>query len=267
MSRDLVVKSLRDNRAGTIAWGLVLVASVALQMAVYPTVRDAAAGFEQLLSSYPEAFKAMFDIQGTFADGAGYVRAEVFGLFAPLVVLGVAIGQASRCTAGEERAGTMDLLVANPVSRREVLLDKAFAVLVDLVVVAAALAAVLLAANALVGLDIPPVDLVVASLLSAVLALPFGALALLVGALTGSRGLAVAAPVGAAVVTFLVQTLAELADWLRPWRVLSPFHHAGLGDAVSGNADALGALVLLGTAGILLALAVLAFERRDLATR
>jgi len=266
MSRDLVTKSLRDNRAGTISWGAVLIASVALQMAVYPTVRHAAADFERLLASYPEAFKAMFDVRGAFAGGVGYVRAEVFGLFAPLVMLGVAIGQAGRCTAAEERAGTMDLLAVNPVSRREVLLDKALAVLLDLLAVAAALAAVLLVSNALVGLDVPPSALVAASLLTAVLAMPFGALALLVGALTGRRGLAVAVAIGAAVATFLVQTLAELADWLRPWRVLSPFHHAAVGDTLSGNANAMGAIVLLCATGVLLVLAVFAFERRDLAS-
>ncbi|HEX6345935.1 ABC transporter permease subunit [Umezawaea sp.] len=266
MSRDLVTKSLRDNRSGTIGWGAALVASVALQMAVYPTVKQAAGDFEQLLASYPEAFKAMFDVQGAFTSGVGYIRAEVFGFLAPLVLLGVVIGQAGRSTAGEERAGTMDLLAVNPVSRRELLLDKALAVLVDLLVVAAALAAVLLASNALVGLDVPPADLVTASLLAALLALPFGALALLVGALTGRRGLAVAIPIGAAVAAFLLQTLAELADWLRPWRVLSPFHHAAVGDALSGNANGVGAVVLLCATAVLLVLAVLAFERRDLAS-
>lgn len=267
MSRDLVVKSLRDNRASTVAWGAVLIASVVLQMAVYPTVRHAAADFEQLLSSYPEAFKAMFDIQGAFAGGAGYVRAEVFGLFAPLVLIGVAIGQSARATAGEEQAGTMDLLAVNPVSRREILLDKAVAVPADLLLIAAALAAVLLAADALVGLDVPPADLVVTCLLAVVLALPFGALALLVGARTGRRGLAIAVPIGVAVLTFLFQTLAELADGLRPWRVLSPFHHAALGDAVSGNADVTGALLLLAVTAILLLPAVRSFDHRDLACR
>jgi hypothetical protein len=144
----------------------------------------------------------------------------------------------------------MDLLAVNAVPRRRILLDKALAVLVDLLAVTAALAVVLLVFNVVVGLDIAPAALVAASLFSAALAMPFGALALLVGALTGRRGLAVAIPIGVAVVTFLVQTLAELADWLRPWRVLSPFHHAAVGDALSGNANVVGVVVLLCATGV-----------------
>jgi ABC-2 type transport system permease protein len=266
MSTELIGKSLRDNRGNTIGWGLVLVAGVVLQMAVYPTVRQAAADFEQLLSSYPEAFKAMFGVGGEFTSGVGYVQAEVFGFLAPLVLLGVAIGQAGRATAAEEQSGTMDLLMANPLSRTKVLLDKALAVLACLLAVAAALAAVLVVSTAVVGLDVPVADLVAASAMSALLAAPFGALALLIGAFTGRRGLAVAIPVGVAVAAFLIKTLAELADWLRPWLVLSPFHHAAIDDALSGDTNYSGALVLICLTAALVLLAVFAFERRDFAS-
>jgi len=45
---------------------------------------------------------------------------------------------------------------------------------------------------------------------------------------------------------------------------LSPFHLASPGEALSGNASVPGALVLLGATGVLLVLAVIAFDRRDL---
>lgn len=266
MTTELVAKSLRDNRGSTFAWGLVLVASVLLQMAVYPTVKQAAGDFEQLLANYPEAFKAMFGVRAEFTSGAGYVQAEVFGFLAPLVLLGIGIGHAARATAAEEQSRTMDLLLANPLSRTRLLLHKALAVLVDLIVVGVALAVVLVVGTRVVNLDVPVMSVVTASLLCALLAMPFAAVALLVGALTGRRGLAIAISAGAAVLAFLTQTLGELADWLRPWRVLSPFHHAAIGDTLDGRPDITGAVVLVAVTGALLFAAVLAFERRDIAT-
>ncbi|GGU50360.1 ABC transporter permease subunit [Lentzea flava] len=263
MTTELVTKSVRDNRGSTLGWGIALVASVALQLAVFPAVRDAAGEFEKLLESYPESFKALFNVRQSLASGVGYLQGEVFGFLAPLVLLGIAIGQASRATAGEEKAHTLDLLLANPVSRTRVLLDKALAVLASVAVVTVVFALVLLVGNGVVGLGVPWPDMVMAVVASAVVALPFGALALLTGALTGRPGLAVAVPVGLGLLTYLLDALSSLSDGLRPWRVLSPFHHAAVNDALTGSPNWLGlvGLVVLTAAGV--AGAAVAFERRE----
>ncbi|SFR02091.1 ABC-2 type transport system permease protein [Lentzea waywayandensis] len=263
MTTELMTKSLRDNRGNTIGWGIALVASVALQLAVYPAVRDAAGEFEKLLESYPESFKALFNIQQSLASGVGYLQGEVFGFLAPLVLLGIAIGQAARATAGEEKAHTLDLLLANPISRTRLLLDKAISVLVSVAIVTVVFAVVLVVGNSVVGLGVPWLDLVLAVKASAVVALPFGALALLIGALTGRPGLAIAVPVGLALLTYLLDALSALSDGLRPWRVLSPFHHAAVNSALSGDPNWLGLAGLVALTAVLVAAAAMAFERRE----
>jgi ABC-2 type transport system permease protein len=266
MRTDLMSKSLRDNRGSTIGWGLALVASVLLQLAVYPAVRDAAGEFEQLLDSYPEAFKALFNIEQSLASGVGYLQGEVFGFLAPLVLLGLAIGHAAKATAAEEKAHTMDLLLANPISRARLLLDKAAAVLVAVVIVAAAFGVVLIVGSEIAGLGVPWPDLVAAVVASAVVALPFGALALFLGAVTGRPGPAVAVPVGLGLLTYLLEALSTLSEGLRPWRVLSPFHHAAVNEALAGDPDWLGPAGLVVVTGVLVAGAAAAFERRDITT-
>ncbi|GAB2817661.1 ABC transporter permease subunit [Lentzea nigeriaca] len=264
MTTDLMTKSLRDNRGSTIGWGIVLVASVLLQLAVYPAVRGAAVEFEKLLESYPDAFKALFNVQQSLASGVGYLQGEVFGFLAPLVLLGVAIGQAARATAGEEKAHTMDLLLANPISRTRLLLDKALAVLVSLALVTVSFGVVLVMGSSVAGLGVPWLDLVFAVKASAVVALPFGALALLIGALTGQPGLAVAIPVGLGLLTYLLDALSPLSEGLRPWRVLSPFHHAAVNDALTGHPNWLGLAGLVVVTAILVVGAAQAFEHRDI---
>jgi ABC-2 type transport system permease protein len=261
MTAELVTKTLRDNRSSTLGWGVVLVVSVALQLALFPTIREASANLEQLLDTYPETFKALFGVEGsTFTSGVGYLQAEVFGFLAPLVLLGVAIGHAARATAGEERAGTLGLLMANPISRTRLLLDKAAAALVDLLVVTAALAAVLLVGGRLAGLDVSVWWILASCAASALVAMPFGALALLVGAATGRPGVAVAVPVGLALPAFLLDALSALTDAVDPWLVLSPFHHAAIDDALAGRPDWGGFAVLLVLTGVLVGGAVVTFQ-------
>ena len=54
----------------------------------------------------------------------------------------------------------------------------------------------------------------------------FGTIALAVGAATGRRGLARGLGALAAVVAYLLSSLAEVVRWLEPVRPVSPWYHA-----------------------------------------
>jgi ABC-2 type transport system permease protein len=97
------------------------------------------------------------------------------------------------------------------------------------------------------------------------LAVSFGSVALAVGCWRGRRGIAGAASTTLAVATYLLNILAPAVDWLRPYQIVSPFYHAIEYVPLRNGPDALHLSVLLAIAGAALALALLAFERRDLA--
>ena len=104
-----------------------------------------------------------------------------------------------------------------------------------------------------------------ATVAAALLAIAFGAIAMLAGAISGRRAVAVGAPAAAAVAAYLVSSLAAIVDALRPLRQASPFYHFVASDPLRSGLE-------LGHAGFLVALtavaavaAVVAFDRRDLA--
>jgi ABC-2 type transport system permease protein len=92
----------------------------------------------------------------------------------------------------------------------------------------------------------------------------FGVLALLTGAATGRRGPAIGVPAALAVAAYLLMALAPLADWLEPWRVLSPFYYYASYDRLVDGMDWGASGVLALVTALLAGAAVLAFERRDL---
>ena len=100
-----------------------------------------------LINSYPTAFKATFGMEGVdFTSGPGYLSTETFSLLAPLMLIGLGIALGTGTIAGEEERGTLDLLIASPVSRGRVLAAKALGALAVLVTVAVGLYLTVLAA-------------------------------------------------------------------------------------------------------------------------
>lgn len=266
MLGSVLAKTIRDARRGLVAWSVGLAGTIALTVSIYPTVRDNPQ-FEDLSESYPEELQAFFGGQFDLTTAAGYLDVELYSFMVPLLLLVQAIGAGARAIAGEEEAGTLDLLLANPVSRERVAIEKLGAlVALSGVLAVVLLVAVLLLARA-VSMEIGFAEVASATLMTWLIAVAHGALALLVGAATGSRGLAIALATAVAVAGYLLEGLGNLVDFLEPLRVLSPFHWYTAPDPLRGSYAA-GWAALLVAVTLALALAALpAFERRDIGVR
>lgn len=264
--RDLAIalRTLRAERRSLVLWCVGLAAFAVLMASFYPTVRDQAEKFQELLEAYPPAMQALVGgDMASFGSPAGYLRVEVFGAMAPLLFLIFAIGRGAAAVAGEEERGTMEMLLGHPVRRRDVVLQQALALAASTAILSGVLFAALLVGVVAFGMDIAVVRLAGGVLMLALLAFAFGAVALAVGAATGRRAAAVAAGAGGAAASYLLVGLAEIADWLDPWRVVSPWHYYLGGDPLLAGPDPVHVLVLAGLAAGAVAAGAWAFERRD----
>jgi ABC-2 type transport system ATP-binding protein len=95
-----------------------------------------------------------------------------------------AIGAGGRALAGEEEAGTLDLLLANPVSRRRVAVDKLAALAAEIVGLGVVLWTALWIGCRAAGLHVSAGHLAPATASAVLLAVGYGAIALLVGSIT-----------------------------------------------------------------------------------
>ncbi|MEZ5101362.1 MAG: ABC transporter permease subunit [Thermoleophilia bacterium] len=263
MPGSVLARTLADNRRALLWWTVGLVGLVGFVVAVYPTVRDRPE-LDRLLEDYPELLKAFLGGgQLDFTSPAGYLSNELFSFMAPLVLLVFAIGRGAAAVAGEEERGTIDLLLACPLSRSRLVLERAGALAALLLALGLALWLALVALAAIVGMEIGATRLGQGVASSLLLALHFGALALLVGAATGRRALALSLAAGAAVLAYLVNALALLVDFLEPWRRFSPVYHAIGTEPLRVGLGWDHVLVLGGASVAMVAVAALAFERRD----
>lgn len=261
----LFAKAARDQRRGLLGWGIGVATVVLMYSAFYPSIKGSAGALQEYMDNLPEALRNIVAGQD-YTTPVGYLQSEFFNTMGPLVVLIFAIGAGARAIAGEEEAGTLDLLLSTPVRRRQVLATKALGV----VAATAGLAAVAAVSIAVFGppfdLSVPLGDVVAACAMLALLALSFGGIAFAVGAATGRRALANAVAGGVAVVTFIVNAVGPTVEWMRPLRPLSPFRWYQDPGLLTSGLHPRNVVVLTAIAVASSLVAHATFERRDLAS-
>lgn len=264
MVASVLAHTLRERRRGLLGWSLGVAALAALIAAYWPSVRDSA-DLQSFTRNLPEAMRALVG-GGDYATATGFLNAELFAFMMPLLFLIVAIGMGARAVVGEEERGTIDLLLSTPLTRRRMLVEKALGGVLVLLALGGVLFAALLAGGALVDMGVPAARFAAISLAVVLVALPFGALALLVGCATGSHGLALGLTSAAAVAAYMLNALAPLIGSLERWQDASPFAWYASGDVLAGRLSLAHVALLIGTAVVLAVAAAVALEHRDLRT-
>lgn len=264
MLGTVFAKAVRDQRRALTWWAIGFVGTVLMYAAFWPNVRDNAGTFDEYIRNMPEAIRNL--IGGLdFGTPEGYLQSELFSFMGPILLLVYAIGAGARAIAGEEEDGTLDLLLSTPIRRRRVLLDKSASMIAGTLILAALTWASIVVFGAPFDLTLDAEGLAAACANLFLLAVAFGSIAIMVGAATGSKGLAIGAPAGVALATFLLKTFAPSVEALEPFKILSPFHFYIDHDPLHTGFNGGDLLVLAAISAVSLAVALVAFERRDLA--
>ncbi|HEY8452974.1 MAG: ABC transporter permease subunit [Micromonosporaceae bacterium] len=260
MLRNVFLKNLRDQRRGLVGWSVGIVLLILLMSALWPSFGDIA-DLEAFLRNYPEAMREIFNLD-EFTTGRGYLNAEIYSALLPVLFLVYAIGRGARLIAGEEQAGTLDLLLMTRVSRVGLVLQQAAAVAAGTLVLGLVLMVAVVACSPVFDLGITVGDAATGSLAMVLLGVEFGWLALAVGAVTGRRVLAVAVPAALAVAAYLLYVAGRLVEAVEPWLPVSPFHQALEGGPLGAGLPA--AYVWMPLAGaVAVAASLPVFHRRD----
>jgi ABC-2 type transport system permease protein len=267
VSPEIAVRFLRDRRRSLLWWSVGVVGVVLLTVSFYPSIRGQQS-FEDVYADLPDALKAMIGAGGEIAitSAPGYLQARLFGSLLPLLLMIFAIGVGTRALAGSEEDGTLELLLANPVTRRRVVAARLGATVTLVVGLGLVAAGSLLVLSPPFGvLDGVKVGYLVQATTAAVaLALLHGALAFGVGCASGRRSHALGVATTVAVAGYLVQGLLSVSTTGHSLRVLSPWHwYLGRNILIEG-AGATAFLLPLLVSTVVVAAGAWVFLHRDL---
>lgn len=264
--RSVLAKTVYDHRRGALWWAVGIAFFVAVEVGIYPSVRDQTA-IEEMWRDMPDAMRALFGLseEFDFTSGVGFLEGELFSFMLPLVLIAFAVALGGRAIGREEDTGTLDLLLAHPVRRRRVVLEKFAAGSSIVAAVGATTFAAIAIGSVVADMGVGIVNLGAAMFGVTTIALLYGAIALLVSCAIGKRGASYALASAAALAGFLVNSLASLTDVIAVLRPASPFRWA-VGEHPLRTGFSPWMLVTLAAIAIVVWMAATLFERRDVGT-
>lgn len=265
MLASVLLKTLRDQARALLGWTVALVLIVAMYVAIWPSIRDQPS-MNAFLDQMPDAFRSLFAMSGAdMSTPVGYVKIELMSFMGPIAVLLYSIGTGVGAIAGEEEHHTLEFLLAAPIGRGRIVLEKAGAMALGTAFLAAVMGAALLWEGAWTGMDLPADKVFAAMAHLALLGLVFGSFGLALSAATGRPGLSRGLPVAVAVLGYAVSGLGGVVDWLKPLQKYSPFYQYSGHDPLVNGLDWPSVGIAAATAVVLVAAAVVGFRRRDTA--
>lgn len=263
--KPIIRWTLWQRRWSTLWWVSAIVALVAVVLAFYPPFRDQASQIDKTITQQiPQAARAFIsDTQGILTP-VGYLSSQIYYLVLPMILSILAIGLGSSLIAGEEQAGTIELLLSRPLSRSRLLAGKAVAGVV--IVTAAALASLVtaLVIVPLVKLPVGTPELIMTTLACLLLALAYGAIALLVTMYSSSRGASIGVAAAVAVGGYIISSLATVATWLKWPARFTPFHYYHPADMLNGRYSGTDLGILMAIIVVCGVVSVLVFRKRDI---
>jgi ABC-2 type transport system permease protein len=255
------------RRVSLLWWSLGLVAFVALLAIAYPTVRDNSE-LDKTFAGLPASVQTLLGLSAanSLTSPVGYLNSQYFANVLPLILLIFAIALGAWAISGDEAAGTLELLLANPVSRVRVALERAAALILLLAALASVAGVALVALAPVTGLDngVPLERIIAATAAAAFLALAFAAVAFAVGAATGKRSIATAIAATLAIAGYAIEGLAAQVKLLQPIRAVSPWHWLLDSDPLRHGLVLKAWLLPLALSLLLVGLGTARFARRDL---
>jgi beta-exotoxin I transport system permease protein len=263
MLRNVFAKTLWEQRRALLGWTIGITAVGMLYAGFYPMVR--VPEYEQLVNSIaPDLMEALGF--SNITSPAGYLGSTTFGLLGPVltIIFGTWLGMKS--VAGDEDDGKLDLLLAHPVTRWQLVMQRFAALVVAMLLVCAVLFVALVILSGFAGFsEIGISNLAAASLHLAVMGIFFGGLAMAIGAATASRAFTVSIVALVGVIGYFGNTMSGRIPEIGLLRDLSPFHYYSGGEPLVNGLQPIDLVVLLIAAVVLVFAGGFVFNRRDLA--
>ncbi|HUZ68123.1 MAG TPA: ABC transporter permease subunit [Candidatus Saccharimonadales bacterium] len=261
MRADIAAVDLQLRRRALLSYVVGMALYALVIVVLYPQFKGATS-LDQLTKN-GSAVAALFGATGSLTSPSGWLDANIYENFLPLIMLLITVGYGASCIAGQDEDGTLALAAMLPISRRALVLQKVGALTVQ-----ALLPAIATMGCVLIGrqfdLSFPITHLAGLSLGVALLGVDFGLCALAVGSITGSRGTALGVTAALAAASYVVSSLAPVIEWIRPARYASLFYWS-VGNQQLANGLSLASVGVLVAVGALLTLAAVAgFRKLDL---
>lgn len=231
---SIIKWTLYQRRWSMFWWSIGVVGLVVLNLALYPSFRDQAEQLEKSFSGFSDSTMALFG--GTdFFSPVGYLNSQVIYLTLPLLLIILGIGLGVSLIGREESEGTLEALLARPMSRSRILFAKAMTgTLILFIVTAIATASTVVTAMA-VDLGVPVGNILAACGVCYLMVLTFSSVAFFLAATGRGRIAAMGIATVYAIGGYIIGSLAGAVHWLDKPGLIFPYHYYKSAEMLRGS--------------------------------
>ncbi|MFB6125133.1 MAG: ABC transporter permease [Halanaeroarchaeum sp.] len=259
---DILKYEARRHLLGVVALTVMLGLFVLLILSLYPSIAATGPAIEELFRNLPEQFTASFAVEA-YTTVEGFLASE-FYQFMWLLLAGLyVVYLAGGIVADDVESGRIDLLLATPVSRRRVVVEKYLSLFVPIVVLNLVIPLFVYAGLLTIGESIDVQRIVLLHLFSIPYLAVVGALGLLLSVLVDRADIAQRGGLAVLFVLFVLDSVTTDTDFewlgtLSPTRYFDP-----TAILVDGDVDLAGALLLVAAAVLLVLVSAQIFKESD----
>lgn len=265
----LIKQTIKKSIKGTGITIAISIIFVWMFVAMYPSFKDQADKFAEVMDAYPTAFIEAFGIEpeGLFSSVEAFMAAEHFSLMWPIMILVIVVAFASGAIAGEIEKGTIEILLAQPISRLKLYWGKFISGMFSLLLFVLISNSSIIVFSILYGVEYQLSNLALISVVGFLFGFAIYGLTFLFSSILSTRGVTSSMSAGIVLIMYGLNIVAKLQESLESLKYISFFHYYDFNQAVVHNEIALENIVVLLGVGIIASLfGFYFFEKRDIAT-
>ncbi len=239
-----------------------------MYVALFPIIRDQAEGLKVLLETYPESFTEAFNVDEAFLNTiGGFLSAEQYSLIWPIFVIVIASSLGGTAIAGEIEKGTIEVLLAQPISRLKLFFAKYFSGVIILAIFTFISVFSIVPLAAIHDIDYELINFSNFFIIALLFSLATYSIAMFFSSIFSQKGRVYFMTAGVIMLMYVANIVAVLKDNLTDLKYASYFNYFDSADVlVHNNIDDLAYWIFIGSIIVFTAAGALIFNRRDIAT-
>jgi ABC-2 type transport system permease protein len=225
----IIAWELKQRKNAILWWSIGSVLLTVMILALYPSIRDQARDFNQVINQLPEGLRNLKTGSAGSVDVANpveFLNSQLFYATLPILWIILAITRGNSALGSEENTKTIELLLSRPLSRSTLIFAKVIAIIAEFLIVTGITLVAILALAPVFDISVGAWQLSLATLFTALFSLSFGIFVLACHAFGGRlKRLAVPLSILLSFGGYVITSLSGLTDWLKNPAKVVPYHY------------------------------------------
>jgi len=265
---SIIKRTISDRKTVILIYVIVALAFLLMYVSMFPSFADQTEQWDQMMKTIPEGMMKAFNLEDySFARLENFLSGELYSITWPLLLIILAVSTAGAAIASEIEKGTIEIILAQPITRIKFYLSRYIA---GLMVIFAFITITIYPAIPMAkifDISITPVNYSTLALSAFLFGMTVFSIGYALSAVFSDRGKVYFLTAGLMVLMYVLNIVALLKESFSDLKYLSFFHYFDpVDNLVRNQIDEFGVIVFVATTVIAFTIGMIVYNKRDIAT-